>query len=173
MFLGTADLSAGQVTALKQATFGADAHKINFVIDHVDENGTSIANLATSNSVSLPFMDQKHETDRQILWIGKNYTANIGEVILSASTGDRLTFSTEYDDGLNMRFRIDDGNLFGPGSLLSSYLQPPKPDRDFTNYIGFDNDDEILLFIYNQGSVGTWLTYQGTRVVFSNGTNTN
>jgi len=173
MFWDYEDLSGGEVTALKQANYGADAHKINFVIDHVDENGTSIVNLATTNSYSLPFLDQKHETDRQILWVGKNYTTVIGNVTLSESTGDRITFSMEYDAGMNMRFLIDDGNLFGPASLLSSYLQPPKPDRDFTNYIGFDNDDEILLFIYNQGSVGTWLTYQGTRVVFSNVTQAN
>ncbi len=171
MFWNDYEPTSSDVTALKETLYGIDAHKIDLIIDHTDENGTKIANLVTTNSFLFPFKDQKHETDKQILWLGANFTANIGNVTLSELTGDRLNFTMKYNDGLDMRFLIDDGTLSGTGSIISSYLQPPEADRGFVAYLQFHNTDDVVLFIYNQGSVGTWLTYQGTRIVFTNNTN--
>ncbi len=165
------ELSSSDVTALKGASFGSNAHEMTFVINNATGLGNTVDNLVTSTSYDLPYGDQMDHTDVSDLWAGFNYTASLPQVTLTTATPNRLNFTISFDSGMDMNLKINDGALDGITELMSTFLQPPKANVGFPSYLTFDNDDiEIDFFAYNSGAEGVWFTYQGTRLVF-NGTN--
>jgi len=89
---------------------------------------------------------------------------------------NRLGFTMSFASGEPLYFHLDDSALDGSGgNLLSSYLQPTTLISPQILPAFYTWDQDFLLvefFAYSSGEEGSWLTYQGTRIVF-NGTNGN
>jgi len=164
-------LTASDVTALYEYSFGANVTKMNFFISNATGNGNTVAPvLHTDLSYGFSWGDPLSGANTLTDWVGSNYTASLPAVSLKMAYDNRLNFTMSYASGEPITLLMDDSELNGGTNLLSSFLQVPTSPEKLPTYLFHDNDNKVRLFIYNSGNEGAWLTYQGTRVVF-NGTN--
>ncbi len=166
------------VTALHEFSYGDNVHSMNFFISNATGVGDTVYPiLKTSLNYMLPWSDPGSGTNAATDSAGGNYTTGIMPLVtMKMDTDNRLNFTMSYASGEPLNLLVDDGQFTGTGSAqLSSYLQvpnPPAPEK-LPTYSEFSRAlNKVEIFVYNAGSEGAWLTYQGTRVVF-NGTNGN
>ena len=174
MFWNYYALTADDVLALFQYSFGADATRLNFVLSNATGVGTTDDVLSSDYSFGVPWGDQMDYTVSGGAWAGGNWTSGpISEVVMDKEfPNSRLNFTISYASGLPLNLRIDDNNLASGGpNDISSYLQSPPADPELPVYHTHDRDNKVTFFAFNApGGEGVWFTYQGTRIVF-NGTN--
>jgi len=169
MFWNNYILTSADVTALKEYSFGSNVHKINFFLENATGGGTTVNNLFTELDYDLPWSDQLGGSSVQESYAGSNFTKYMSEVYLKIASDNRLNFTMSYASGDAFTLLVDDSDLDGSPPPLSSHLQVPDSDEILPTYLYHDQDNEVIIFIYNAGDEGAWLTYPGTRVVF-NGT---
>jgi hypothetical protein len=47
-----------------------------------------------------------------------------------------------------------------------SFVEIPMPNATLPAYFNYDNDDWLIVNVTNSGTVGSWLTFAGTRATF-------
>ena len=173
MFWNYYALTASDVTALFEYSFGADATKLNIVLSNSTGLGVTDDVLSSSLSFGVPWSDQMDYSDLDGTWAGGNWTSGyLNEVGLSGdSPFGRLNFTIGYASGNPLTLRIDDSAINGVDTnAISSYLQSPPVDPELPIYHTYDNDNKVTFFAFNTaGGEGVWFTYQGSRIIF-NGT---
>jgi len=173
MYWNYYSLTADDVTALYEYSFGANATRLNFYINNATGVGDTEDVIVADLDYGLPWVDKMTHTDVDDLWAGANWTsASLPAVILpEAAPYSRLNFTIGYASGDALNLRIDDDAIDGTTStLITSYLQTPGVDPELPVYRTYDNDSKVTFFTFNGEEAGVWFTYQGTRIVF-NGTN--
>jgi len=176
MFFRAYELTQTDVTALKEASFGTNAHQFTFVISKALGVGTTVGSpLVEQNNYPLTWSDRMHYsiTDDEY-WAGGNFTASLSAVTLEQASLHRLNFTMVFDSGEDLNFRLDDSNLIGASGpqSLSSYLQVPRPPEPLPVFFTHNQQTRASFFGFNNGDEGVWFTYQGSRIVF-NGTTSN
>ena len=170
MFWNSYSLTASDVTALFNHSFGANSTRLNFYLNNATGVGTTVNVLAADTNYGMKWVDPMNYVDLDDLWAGGNWTKALPAVGLKEVSANRLNFTVGYASGAPLNLRVDDKNLDGATTtLLSSYIQTPKANPDLPTYRVYDNDDKITFFTFNGENEGVWFTYQGTRIVF-NGT---
>jgi len=171
MFWNYYALTAADVTALFEYSFGDNAHKMNFFISNATGTGVTVDALATSTNYELPWKDQMAFTDVNDLWAGANYTVSMPVVELNLATENRLNFTMAYASGEPLTFRADDSALDGIGNnIVSSFIAIPPPDGPLPVFYTHYRDNPVTFYAFNAADEGVWFTYQGTRIIF-NGVN--
>jgi len=166
----TVKLNSTNADTLARVNHGTAAHKFDVSIDVHDTDGNFLRNEYSSTKV-LPYHDPKHynpATDDSALG---NYNITMSVPAISVSSVERLNFTMAFQEAsgtwepLVMGLKIDDDTL----SPHSSFLQFPTPDNPFPNYLRYDPDDELILYVENIGVDGIFFIYSGTRLTFDNG----
>jgi len=172
MFWNNYALTASDVTALYQHSFGENSTRLNVYLSNATGAGTTDEILASDENYGFPWVDPMTHTDVDDLWAGGNWTSAVSEVILGIDEPySRLNFTLSYASGATLNLRVDDSNIDGTVStLISSYLQVPGVNPSLPVFHVHDRDDKVTFFAYIGEPEGVWFTYQGTRVIF-NGTN--
>ena len=153
---------------------------MDFLIGNYTDSGTLLNTLKDDQDYELQWGDPGHysiDNDDNGLYRGGNYTTSMNEVRLNLlPDNNRLGFTMSFASGEALYLTIDNSALDGVGgNLLSSYLQPTTlvSPQFLPAFYFWDQDDPLVeFFVYSSGDEGSWLTYQGTRIVF-NGTNGN
>ena len=170
MFWNSYSLTASDVTALFNHSFGANSTRLNFYLNNATGVGTTVNVLAADTNYGMKWVDPMNHVDLDDLWAGGNWTKALPAVGLKGVSANRLNFTVGYASGAPLNLRVDDKNLDGATTtLLSSYIQTPKADPDLPGFNVHDNDNKVTFFAFNGIGNGVWFTYQGTRIVF-NGT---
>ncbi|MDE1868173.1 MAG: hypothetical protein KGI08_10760, partial [Thaumarchaeota archaeon] len=144
------------------------AHKINFVINIVDQNGNLVSNgnLATSSSFAMNFADSFGAySNPSNTWGQYNYSIALPQVTLTANQRLQLqmTFVSQLNNGqLPMKLEIDNSAITGQSN---SMLQVPHPDTPFPAYYTYQHGQDGNVYVYNPGPNAAWLT-DNTRVTF-------
>jgi hypothetical protein len=171
------EVTDGDVTALFEHSFGYNSTNMNFVISNYTDTGVLSDTIVSSNDYGMKWSDQGHYASDNDIFTGGNYTVSLPEVRLNLlDDNNRLGFTMSFASGEPLEFYLDDSALDGAGgNLLSSYLQPTTlvSPQILPAFYTWDQDFPLVeFFVYSSGEEGSWLTYQGTRIVF-NGTNGN
>jgi hypothetical protein len=175
-------LEQDDIDALFAHSFGYGATEMDFLIGNYTDAGDLVGSaIKDDQDYPLKWGDPGHysiDNDDNGLYRGGNYTAlNMPEVRLNLlPDNNRLGFTMSFASGEPLEFYLDDSALDGAGgNLLSSYLQPTTlvSPQILPAFYTWDQDFPLVeFFAYSSGEEGSWLTYQGTRIVF-NGTNGN
>ena len=155
------------VTNLIKPGFGNAASVYRFTILKTDKNGQNQVSIINETE-SLPFREQE-DLGPTAFWWGANWTStSISQVNLQKQ--ERLLWTIKYVSGAGMQLRMDDVALDGVGDPWSTYLQHPNANATFPSFTQHDNDNNIEVWVHNSGPYGSWLVYQGTRIIFENST---
>ena len=163
-------LTSAEADDLAKTNYGTGAHKLDFIIDETDVDGVLLQNVYTSLSKNATFKDGKALAfnDDNAYGTSVNITlASVPQIILSP--GERLNFTIRYVstpttawEPFNVNMTIDDETM----TPQPSFVEIPMPNATLPAYFNYDNDDWLIINVTNSGTVGSWLTFAGTRVTF-------
>lgn len=154
-------LLSGEISDLKNTNYGNAAHLVTFYINKTDANGIVESNIATNLNYPLKFLDGKKDGD---FLNSFNYSSAIGTGVAVTST-QRLVFDMQFQSGLDMDMRIDDMTI--TQNPQNSFLQTPSVDSSFQSYITIIGDQSNTLKMYSAGPDTVWITFDKTRLTFS------
>jgi len=172
-------LDANEVTDMYEHSYGYNATNIHFTLGNHTNTGTLLNTISYSNDYGLKYGDSGHYAATGDLWDeyrGGNFTIPLPETHFNISPDEnRLGFTMEYASGEELYFLLDESELSGTETeeySLSSYLQPPSlpSNQNLPVFHVWNNDDlKVQFYAFSSGNEGSWLTNQGTRIIF-NGT---
>jgi len=155
------------VNNLIKPGFGNAASVYRFTILKTDKNGQNPVEIINETE-NLPFRDQE-DLAPTAFWWGANWTSTYISTV-NVQRQERLLWTIKYVSGVGMQLRMDDLLLDGVGDPWSTYLQHPNANATFSSFTQHDNDNNIEVWVNNAGPYGSWLVYQGTRIIFENST---
>jgi len=167
------NLNQAQITDLYKTNYGNTAHKLNFILDIVDNNGNFVqhVNATSINNNPVPFGDSfgAFSNPGNTVWNQYNVTFNIPSVTLGSNQRLKLEpiFVNQVGNGqLSMKLEIDNISIGGISSL-NSLLEIPQPNQPLPGYYTYPSGDDGNVNLYNAGPNPAWIT-GNSRVVFEN-----
>lgn len=175
-----AALDATDAYDLYNTNYGTNGTRAHFTLQRTTGTGTVQETIYDGN-FDLNFHDPAKNSDTNTRYnlqtnddtYEKYSFYNFTTTTSSNSTfaiGERLKFEISWDSDtqnipINIRFDDDDSQFVLPDA--SSYIQPPATIPDWPSYTTFDRDDKVTLSTFNNGPLGAWFTYQGTRFILT------
>jgi len=163
-------MSSAEADDLSKTNYGTGAHKLDFIIDKTDQDGASPQNIYNGFANNIHFKDGKALPTHDDNAYGQSVNitlASVPEITLAA--GERLNFTIRYVstttanwEPFNVNMTIDDETM----TPQPSFLDIPMPNATLPAYFTYDNDDWLIVNVTNSGTVGSWLTFAGTRATF-------
>jgi hypothetical protein len=167
------NINQAQITDLYKTNYGNAAHKLNFILDIVDQNGNFIQHVNTTSISNnpVPFGDSfgTFSNPGNSAWLQYNVTFNMPSVTLGSNQRLKLEpmFINQAGNGqLSMKLEIDNISIGGI-SALNSLLEIPLPDQPLPGYYTYQSGEDGNVNLYNAGPNPAWVT-GNTRVVFEN-----
>jgi len=183
-------LSQSEVTELFNTNYGKNATRIHVTINRTDSSGVTQEVLIDHTDFELPFHDPvvnspankfyfwSYPNSNSDSWIKSsqyNYTALVSDLAYSTnrtfSIGDRLSFGIKVDsDVQNIPINIQIDDISFPATSLatrSSFLDTPNPTPIWPTFNTFSINNELKVTIINNGPGGIWMTFTGTRLIFT------
>ncbi|MBI3254931.1 MAG: hypothetical protein HYZ55_03450, partial [Nitrosarchaeum sp.] len=175
-----AALDATDAYDLYNTNYGTNGTRAHFTLQRTTGSGISQETIYDGN-FDLNFHDPAKNSDTNTRYdlqtnndtYAKYSFYNFTTTTSSNSTfaiDERLKFKISWDSDtqnipINIRFDDDDSQFVLPDA--SSYIQPPTTIPDWPSYTTFDRDDKVTLSTFNNGPLGAWFTYQGTRFILT------
>ena len=163
-------MSSAEADDLAKTNYGTGAHTLDFIINKTDVDGVLLQNIYESLANNVHFKDGKALAfnDDNAYGTSVNITlANVPQIILSPS--ERLNFTIRYVstpttawEPFNVNMTIDDETM----TPQPSFVEIPMPNATLPAYFNYDNDDWLIINVTNSGTVGSWLTFAGSRAIF-------
>lgn len=160
-------MSSTGMADLYNVNYGDKAHTITYTFSRTDVNGNNLATIRSDIAYSMNFSDGKR--DGKFLKSFNYTTPSLSFTEIGKQ--ERLKFEmlfVDFTEALQMTLRVDDNSLLTPPG--NSYIGLPPKNVTFTPFNIYDNDSELQAGITSNGPFGTWLTKDGTRVIFNSTT---
>ena len=167
MFWQKFAMSSTQMADLYNTNYGDNAHDVTYTFSITDVNGNNLATIKNDIAYPMNFSDGKRD-DKML----KSFNYSTGLLpFTEIGAQERLKFEmlfVDFTEALQMTFGADDNSLATPPG--NSYIDFPQKNATFMPFNIYDNDAELQAGITSNGPYGTWITKDGTRVVFNSTT---